>query len=428
MFKKINLKSEFVKNIAVLMSGTVMAQFLGYIFSPIITRIYSPEEGAELGLFIRIVAIIAAFATMRYELALPIIKNDSHSFRLYRLALRMALIVVGIAALAVLIPFGMSIKIDAKIFYLLIPIGVLFTAINNLGTYWAIKNKIFETISYTRVTNSLVASLSKIGLGWLGFGSAGLIIGMVAGAVVSTFWFVRNFFRAKKEHNVSSNSPRNYLLAKEYKEFPKVNLPHVLMDLSRDLLVAILLLQIFSKEDFGLYDLSFRMLRMPLILVGVALGQVFFQKCAEKINNNEDVLPIMKQAVKTLVLLSIVPFTILFFFAEDIFAFVFGESWRGAGVYAEIMTPWFMLNFISSPITSLPVILRRQASFFKLAIFGSSLMILSIVIPYYFFKSNVQTTLWVLSLTMSVYLVFLIFKVFSYAKSANNKLAKNEID
>tara|TARA_B110000503_G_scaffold70295_1_gene109403 strand:+ start:350 stop:1618 length:1269 start_codon:yes stop_codon:yes gene_type:complete len=419
MFKKLNLNSEFIKHIAVLMSGTVMAQMLGYFFSPIVTRLYTPEEAGELGLFIRIVAIIGAFATLRYELALPIAKNDSHSFRLYRIALKSAIIVSLISLVILFIPIGFSLEIDNSIFYLLMPIAIFFVAINNIGTNWAIRHKFFKSISYARISNSLGSNITKVGLGWLNFGSIGLIIGMVVGAVIATFWFLYDFFTAKKKYQISSNSPRNYLLAKEYKEFPKISLPHVLMDLGRDLLIAVLLLKLFSKEDFGLYDLSFRMLRMPLIFIGVALGQVFFQRCAEKVNSDEDIVPLIAKAIKTLALLSIVPFTILFFYAEDIFAFVFGEEWRGAGVYAEILSPWFMLNFITSPITSLPIILRRQSSFFKLAMFGSGLMILAILIPASVFKMDINTTLWTLSLSMTVYLVFLIFKIFSYAKEAN---------
>ncbi|MDB4090954.1 MAG: lipopolysaccharide biosynthesis protein [Flavobacteriales bacterium] len=419
MFKKLNLNSEFIKHIAVLMSGTVMAQMLGYFFSPIVTRLYTPEEAGELGLFIRIVAIIGAFATLRYELALPIAKNDSHSFRLYRIALKSAIIVSLISLVILFIPIGFSLEIDNSIFYLLMPIAILFVAINNIGTNWAIRHKFFKSISYARISNSLGSNITKVGLGWLNFGSIGLIIGMVVGAVIATFWFLYDFFTAKKKYQISSNSPRNYLLAKEYKEFPKISLPHVLMDLGRDLLIAVLLLKLFSKEDFGLYDLSFRMLRMPLIFIGVALGQVFFQRCAEKVNSDEDIVPLITKAIKTLALLSIVPFSIIFFFGEEIFAFVFGEEWRESGRFSEILVPWFMMNFIASPISAIPVILRKQREFFRLAILGTTIMISAIVIPAFLFNFDIISTFYVLSIAQTFYLIFVIFRIFQYAKKVN---------
>ncbi|MCO4813375.1 MAG: lipopolysaccharide biosynthesis protein [Flavobacteriales bacterium] len=416
MFKKLNLNSEFIKHITVLMSGTVLAQILGLLLTPIITDIYTPEESAELDLFVRIVAVVAALATFRYELALPITKNDSHSFRLYRVAFRTTIIVTISSLGIILLPAIFSISIEKLIFYLLMPVAIFFLALNNMGTNWAIRNKHFKSISFARITNSVGANLTKIGLGLLNFGSIGLIIGMVLGAILATTLFIFEFITAKNKFNIKSNSPRNFVLAREYDEFPKVSLPHVLMDLGRDLLVAVMLLQLFSKEDFGLYGLSLRMLKVPLIFIGVALGQVFFQKCAEKINAKEDIIPIMLKAVRTLSLFSIVPFTLIFFFGEEIFAYVFSEKWRGAGKYSEILAPWFMMNFISSPISAIPVILRRQREFFIIALIGTATLLLSIVIPPVVFDFGIEKTLTIVSGLQALYLFIAINYIFSYAR------------
>jgi O-antigen/teichoic acid export membrane protein len=237
--------------------------------------------------------------------------------------------------------------------------------------------------------------------------------------ITSTLWFFRDFLRAQTKFRISSKSPRNLLIAREYKEFPKISLPHSLMDLGRDLLVAVLLLKLFTKEDFGLYDHSYRMLRLPLVLAGMAIGQVFFQRCAEKINNNENIIPMIKKSVLTLTLLSIAPFAVIFFFGEELFAFVFGENWRGAGTFSEIMAPWFLVNFISSPISTLPMVLRKQKEFFKLAIVGSVLILGCLTIPPLLYNASIITTLWILSLTQACYLIFVIFKIFDYARNNN---------
>ena len=73
-------KSEFVKSVAILMTGTMVAQGFGYLFAPILTRIYTPEEMGELGVFLRVVSFGAAIATLKFENAIPIIKSDKDSF------------------------------------------------------------------------------------------------------------------------------------------------------------------------------------------------------------------------------------------------------------------------------------------------------------------------------------------------------------
>ncbi|MBK6912263.1 MAG: hypothetical protein IPH11_00740 [Ignavibacteriales bacterium] len=48
----------------------------------------------------------------------------------------------------------------------------------------------------------------------------------------------------------------------------------------------------------------------------------------------------------------------------QIFAFVFGERWREAGVYSQYLTPWLLMNFVLSPISSVPMILGQTKKIF----------------------------------------------------------------
>ena len=73
------------------MTGTVLSQIISYSISPILTRIYSTEEMGDLGIYMRVVGFISALATARYEMSLPLPKNDSHSFLLLRLSIRIAM-------------------------------------------------------------------------------------------------------------------------------------------------------------------------------------------------------------------------------------------------------------------------------------------------------------------------------------------------
>lgn len=423
MIKGLNLKSEIVKYILVLMSGTVIAQLISYLLAPVITRLYTPAEAAEMGLYVRIISVGAAIATARYELALPIIKNHTHAFRLYRFTLRVLVNVILACLIVVSIPAFLSNNASDAFFYLSIPVALGFLALMNLGTNWSIRQKKFKVITYSKITNSLSGNLAKVGLGFLGVGYVGLIIGTVVGLVLGGFFFLYDFFKSKNEHQVSTRSSRNFLIAKEYSEFPRINLPHTLMDLGRDLLVALIIWQLYEKEDYGLYNHSYQMLRIPLVLVGSAIGQVFFQKCAQMVNEGKDIYPLALKSVRTLTLLSIVPFSVIFFYGEEMFAFVFGEDWRGAGTYSEIMAPWFLVNFIASPISSLPLILRKQKAFFKIAVVGSVLMLAALALPKLIYDVSIETNLWILSLTQMVYLVFVIFKIFGFIRNTN--LEKN---
>ena len=193
MLKSFNLKSEVFRNILVLTSGTFLAQLVAYVLMPIITRLYTPDESAELGLFLRIIGVGAAIATARYELALPVTKLDHHSFRLYRFAIRITIFTSLASLLLLIIPLLIAEGPSRKLFYISIPIAILLTAFMNLGTNWAIRMKRFNVISYSKLTNSIVGNVFKVIFGALGTGYIGLVLGTLMGLIVSVVFFFKDF-------------------------------------------------------------------------------------------------------------------------------------------------------------------------------------------------------------------------------------------
>ena len=308
MIKKINLKSEFLKHVAVLMSGTVIAQILGYVFAPIITHLYTPEQTAELGLFLRISALGAAIATARYEYALPIAKSDVHAFRLFRFAFRLALIIGALCSWVIVFPLILDdFTQNRLLFYGLLPVYILLLAFFGLGNNWSIRLKLFNKMSYSRVMRSIGTNILKVGFGLIPLGYIGLIFATVIGQALANVWFWIDYIRNKKIYPVKARDKVTKVLAKQNSDFPKINLPHIFMETGRDILIAVVILEFFGKTEFGLYDHSFRMLRLPLVFAGVAIGQVFFQKCAELVNEGKDITKLLLKALRTLLLLSIVP-------------------------------------------------------------------------------------------------------------------------
>jgi O-antigen/teichoic acid export membrane protein len=209
------------------------------------------------------------------------------------------------------------------------------------------------------------------------------------------------------------------VLALEYKQFPLVNLPHVLVDLGRDLLIAALIVLFFGKDLFGLYNHSYMILRLPMIIVGASIGQVFFNKCSELVQNGNSTYNLMKRTLLILFGLSIVPFSIIFFFGEPLFSFVFSEAWAKSGYYSEIMTIWLMMNFMISPLSSLPLVLKRQKEFFFIGTFASITQVFCFFIfPFLWGDSEAvfESMLWTLSISQAVILFCVIFITLYYSK------------
>jgi teichuronic acid exporter len=415
------LKNDFLKSVLVLMTGTVLAQIFGFLISPVLTRIYSPEQMGELNIYLRAVGFIAALATARYELSLPLPKSEQHAYLLYRLSFRIArnifiacIIASGVYLLT--IDFSRS----AFWFILFVIISSIAVVFSNLGTNWAIRTKQFKRISFFRMSNSLINNSLKWVFGIFGFGSMGLLLASFIGSAVSSLPFLKDWFKIQKQYKAFYSKPKTKVLIRAYREFPMVNLPHVLVDYGKDLLLAFFMVFYFSKEVFGWYSHSYMILQLPIALIGAAIGQVFFNKCAELVNEGKSTLGILKKTVRTLFLISILPFSILFFFGEDLFAFVFGQNWRESGVYSEIMSIWFFMSFMTSVTSTLPTILRRQKQFFVLGIISAVIQLFCFgLLPLVIGKTDESfiTILYTVSIIQSIFFIYVLIRIFAYARA-----------
>jgi O-antigen/teichoic acid export membrane protein len=419
MFNSIK-KSDLVRNVMILMTGTVFAQALSYAVSPILSRLYDEHDMADLGLYMRIVGLLSAVATARFEMTLPIVKSDYHSFLLFRVSLKITkfilfgFLIIGLCYL-IIAPFDGS----TLWLFLFSIASAYFVVFINLGTNWSIRHQLFRKISQQRFANSLVSNSFKLLFGFLAFGAIGLILATFIGYVSSSLGFIRDFLKNKGLKKNEYSKAKINLLVKEYREFPLVNLPHVFLDFSRDLLVAFLIVYHFGKNDFGSYVYSTMMLGIPAAIMGQSISQVFFNRCSQLVNDNRPILKLIFRSYISLFLLSLVPFGLLFFYGEEIFVFVFGSNWANAGRFSEIMSIWMMGNFVVSSTLTLPIILNRQKENFIFGLIGSCLQIFSFgVLPTYFGKTmdSFIQIIWILSVSQLILLLLVSTFLISFAK------------
>jgi O-antigen/teichoic acid export membrane protein len=359
---------------------------------------------------------------------LPLPKKDEHSFLLYRFAYLISMVVLIIVAIVFLflIVSGIGNEFDWW-FYLFTILGTSFVIIINVGTSWSVRMGQYPIISRHKIVNSLVANLLKWLFAFFHLSAFGLILATLFGYFLSSLEFAFNFkkIRSKFKSSISNKKTRSLML--EHKEFPTLNLPHVFVDNGRDMLIATIIFTYYSVGIYGSFNHSYTMLRIPLMLVGVALGQVFYNKASELYNQNKSIMPLLTRMLFLLSALSIVPFSILFFYGEPIFIFIFGPNWGQAGAYSETMSVWLLFNFILSPITALPLILGKQKVAFLFGIISSLLQVLPLwLLPmnYGHGEEVFDLSLKIISYCQAAWLAITLVVFYSLAKKASvNRIA-----
>ena len=158
--------NHFLKNVITLLSGTVLAQAIPILISPILTRIYSPEEIGVYTIFFSTVNILAILSTARLEQAILIPKHKKDSYNLVRLSLVFS-IIVSLFVLLVLLIFknkignflGLS---SLSNWILLIPFTSFFLAAFQTYNYWLNRNDNYLSISKGKVYQGVITGFIHV--------------------------------------------------------------------------------------------------------------------------------------------------------------------------------------------------------------------------------------------------------------------------
>jgi len=419
-------KSDVFKSFTVLFSGTLMAQVIGYAIAPILTRLYTNAEMGEILYYMRLIAFISSIATLRYEAALPLPKRDDHSYLMYRFVYLFSFwLLVFIACFLLVFSVVFDLMNLQPWFILCVILGAAAMIVINVGTSWAVRTGTYGIISRQKITNSLVSNALKWGFFFLNWKSFGLILATLLGFVVSAIEFIWDFRKTHQRFRELFSPRKTRVVLKQHREFPLLNLPHVFIDNGRDMLLATLILAYFGEAVYGSYGHAYQMLRIPLMLVGVSVGQLFYNRSSEAMHKQKALTPILSKTIGVLTLISIIPFTVLFFYGTEIFGFVFGTTWGIAGTYAETMAFWLMVNFVLSPISALPLLLNKQRYALIMGLVSSLIQVIPFwVFPLLYGKSASVfiLTLQTVSYIQAIWLIFTLYLYYRFALASDAKI------
>ena len=417
MIQKLKPKSEFSRNVLTLMTGTTIAQAIPIAISPILTRIYSPEDFGIFALYMSIVSIFGVIVTGQYELAIMLPKNEKDAFNIFYLSILLAL-VISCILLVIIIIFNQSItslidKPEISNWLYLIPISILFTGLFNSFNYLFNRNKEYKLLAKTKVTQSFVNSGSILTYGFFSLTSLGFISSYVIAQFIAILFFLKQF----KLNNFSLfNKSKILILAKKYKKFPKITMPHsIFSNLSQNLPILILS-KYFTSDDVGFFSFGNKIVGMPLSLVSNAYYQVFFQSFREE----KDKLQFYKQKFKQVNLVFLPLFVMLWFLLPDIFSFIFGEKWKIAGEYSQILLPLLYMKFLSNLFTTTTYIYyQKQEENFIFEILITIIIFLSLVIGVH--MEDIKIGLIVMMLSNSIMILVKLYRSYQFVKEDNVK-------
>lgn len=378
-FSKFRRSFPFATNVVVLSGGASLGHLFTLAAAPILTRLYLPEDIGNLGLFNAFLAVAAVAASLQYDVAIVSAPSQKEASQLAILStvLTLPMSVAGGLLLYLMIHFslvGFGV-LPAYAAGLMVP-TILFAGLFSILRYWSLRDERFNAVSRALIFQNGGRSVSQVALGAIGLHSFGLLFGEVIGRGIGMSRMMRSAWPVVRKYGLSVHDAA--IALRSNRQFPLYSTPSSLLNVLGTSLPLPLLVTLYGADVGGYYSLVWRVLAVPVVLIGTSMADAFHSRAA--LYAREDpkrLLRFFHNTTMALLAMGIVPALTVFVFGEPIFLFVFGIKWRLSGIIASIVAPWFLTSFIVSPLSRLVYVLhgQRLKLIYDLLILGGNLMV-----------------------------------------------------
>lgn len=416
-------RSPFFNNILASLTGSTIAQLLPVITAPLLARIYLPQDYGIFGIVLSIAVVISIFSTLQFSSAIIVAKSDEESNELANISVVLTVwtSVISMALLLVLSDAISSFMHSpaTPLLFIICPLIMTFQSLNTVLAGIGVRRKLFRAIAINRVSSAVLTAIVSISVGFYTRSYGGLIGGYIVGQVFA-FIYMASVVKKQSGYNILQVDFSRAAFMKtfrKYSNYPKYFLPSEFINNGINQLPIFLLGALGSLTSVGYYNMSLRILGLPISFVSGSVAEVFRQRASEDYNERGTCRPIFLKTLAVLAALAVVPFVVIIFWGSEIFAWALGEKWRNAGVYTEALGLMYFFRFIVGPLSYIYVVANNLKGDLinHIYFFISSLAILYFLIPV-----NILTAFLVYSLNYSM--IYLVVLYRSYQLSVNHDL------
>lgn len=355
--------SRWRRNLIQTTSASAVAFVVPLAATPILTRLYSPEDFAAAAVFNGLLLMVAGFGSWRLDWMIPNAADADDAAALAAAGVTTAGAVAALLAAAVWLMGDVigglrGAAILGPLLFLL-PVGVLVFALRDILNAWYLRKADLKLPSAARITNALGRTGVSLGGGAIGVGPSGLMVGQIAGAAagvgVLSLAVKEQIGRLRTLKRGGARRVRGHMTQASLSVAVTVVLT------ASQMIVPVLLVQYYSEVEVGWYSLMQRVAVGPLGIVTTALGQSFWAEAAQLAREDRGRLRTLYFGTTKRLLLVSVPLVLLCIAGPWYVGPLFGrEDWAQAGPVLQAMAPMVLGTLVFAPLNHL-VVHRRQA-------------------------------------------------------------------
>ncbi len=354
-------KNSFLNKVRTLASGTLIAQVVAAAAAPALARLYGPEEFGTFAAYSAVAIVVAGFACLQYDLAIMIPQEHRRAAPVFVLAVSLAVGVAAACGLGVWAVRALGLHAPLGRLEGWLPVSVLAAGVLSAASYWASRMQSFRELAVSKVAHQIVNAATGIGAALAGMGSAAVLVAANIVGQFSALCYLGRTVLGRSRPDFAAGWDRVTLRAAalEHHRFPQFSIWANLLNNASWQAPVLVLGWYYSAAAVGFYAVALRIIQIPMGLISTSVGQVYLQQLSEDTDAQKRTV-MTEMVFARLISIALVPCACLAISGKELFVILLGPPWADAGVLAQILAPWALIWFISSPLSSIYYVLHKQ--------------------------------------------------------------------
>lgn len=359
------MKHKFFRAILTLFSGSLIGQLVSVLSSLFTSRLFTDYEIGIYTLMTTAVTMFSSIACFKYEPSIVVADNDDEAYDLLSLCFTLC----GGTTLVFAVGFGVYLWFKPEIWasagiFSLLTIGVFFlTGINDIMYNYNTRFQNYSLLSRAYAWSATVKYSMQVVLGYFGFSVDSMKVSSLTGTALGTYFHMHYLWGQRDKLQLRGREARRRMKAAavKYRRQPLFAAPAFFVQTASFQMLNFLIEMLYGFATFGIYSLAYRMLNVPLNLIGNNVARIlFFKNAAEEYNTTGGYRKSLLTTTLALTAIAIPMVIVLCLLSPWLFATFFGEAWRMSGVYAIYQAPLYGVRLVVQPLTQALVISRKQ--------------------------------------------------------------------
>lgn len=412
------------RSIGSIAGAAFAAQLVIGLSAPALTRIYTAADLGGFAAFQSLAMIGAVLFTMRFEFALPNIKNNREIPRFGFLVIGTIFLLTAASCLTVVFLsfFEFSNSGVRRVMYF-VPFAAAAFGIHEFIRFFLIRNNSYRAMALSGMSRSISQVLYQVLFGLLFANLLTLIISYFFSLIVAVVFMLKKI-RVSDLIDVSLLKKERgraniWALCRKYSSYPKYMMPLGLVNMAGQQLPAIFFAVFFSASVAGYFAIAQRLIGLPMSLIGKAIGDVFFGEFARLARtSSEHGAALFMGMLKRLAIIAVPVAVVPFFIPRELYEFILGAQWGMVKQTVDILSVSYAVQILVSPLAQTMIILKRERLLFFWDL-TRLVCIAAICASPLAFSFSYETVLLAYSLVVAVLYLILLFIMWVQIKRLN---------